>query len=462
MNTILIVDDEKNQRDLLSYILKKESYNTITAANAEEALKCFQNNDIHVVLTDLKLPQMDGLELLKEILKISPETSVIIITGHGSIDSAVSAIKQGAFDYITKPLKKEQVLIVVKKAIERTNLLQERKYLYSRVFAKDMLEGMIGEHPSFKNVIKTIFKIAPFDATVLITGESGTGKEMVAKAIHNISPRKNKPFLPINCAALPENLIESELFGYTPGAFTGAINRKKGLFEAANDGTIFLDEISEIPISTQVKLLRFLQNKEFYPLGSTNSIKVDVRIIAASNLDLEERIRAGKFRADLYFRLNIFSIKLPPLRERSSDIPHIANHFLEKYNYLSHGETKFFNTDAIKILLDYTWPGNIRELEAVVQKAIIYSDSVEINGEIISNILNKSFIDGKKITKAESLTLPFNEPRSLDEIEKQLIINAMEKTGWNMSKASKILGITYRTLQYRLFKYGIKPNRNTP
>lgn len=457
MSKILIVDDEKKQRELLSYILQKENYETLLAGTAEDALKIIKSNEIDVIITDLKLPGIDGIGLLNEALKISPETSIIIITGHGSIDSAVNAIKQGAFDYITKPLKKEQIIIVVKKALERTLLLKERKFLVSRISAEEAFEGMIGEHPLFKNVIKMILKIAPFDATALIIGESGTGKEMVAKAIHNISPRKNKPFIPINCSAIPENLIESELFGYLPGAFTGATIRKKGIFEAAEGGTIFLDEISEIPLQTQVKLLRFLQSKEIYPLGSTTPINVDVRIISASNIDLEERIKSGQFRADLYYRLNIFTIKLPPLRDRSSDIPRLANYFLEKYRHFANNSNKFFTSSAIKMLLDYSWPGNIRELEAVVQKAIILSETDAIDEKVIGSIINLN----------TNLTSNYNsmiskENKSLDEIEKSIIMEAMNKTGWNISKASKILGITYRTLQYRLGKYGIKKPENIP
>ncbi len=462
MSKILIVDDEKKQRELLSYILQKESFETITSASAEEAIKVIENNEIDVVITDLKLPGKDGIELLKEIVHISPETSVVIITGHGSIDSAVNAIKEGAFDYITKPLKKEQILLTTKKALERTSLLKERKFLFNRITSKEALEGMIGEHPSFKNVIKMILKIAPFDATALIIGESGTGKEMVAKAIHNISPRKNSPFIPINCAAIPENLIESELFGYLPGAFTGASTRKKGFFEAAQGGTIFLDEISEIPLQIQVKLLRFLQSKEIYPIGSTTPIHVDVRIIAASNVELEERIKNGLFRADLYYRLNIFSIKLPPLRERSSDIPILANYFLEKYKYLVHGKNKYLSSGAIKKLLDYYWPGNIRELEAVIQRAMILSDNEQIDEDILSNIINFNTTLKNNTIQQNITSIGAKEIKSLDDIEKDLIIEAMNKTGWNISKASKLLGITYRTLQYRLGKYGIKKPENIP
>ncbi len=381
MNRILIVDDEKKQREILDYILKKEGFLTKTAGTAEEALRLFSSEYTDVVLTDLKLPKMDGMGLMREILSICPETSVIIITGHGSIDSAVSAIKQGAFDYITKPLQRENVIAVVKKAFERAYLLKERNYLVSRLKSRKHLQGLIGEHPLFKEVIKTVFKVAPLDATVLITGESGTGKELVAKAIHNLSSRKENPFLAINCAAMPENLIESELFGYLPGAFTGANTKKKGLFEAAEGGTIFLDETGDLPLTTQAKILRVLQDKEILPLGAVKPVKIDTRIIAATNVNLEQKIKTGAFRADLYYRLNIFSIKLPPLRERRSDIPLLMNYFLEKYRYLAGGKNKFFSAEAIKIFIDCPWYGNIRELESAIQKAIVYSEREEIRKE---------------------------------------------------------------------------------
>ncbi|GAB4442059.1 MAG: sigma-54 dependent transcriptional regulator [bacterium] len=456
MNKILIVDDEKKQRDILDYILKKEGYKTETASSAEEALKIVNSTEIDVVLSDLRLPKRDGLSLMKEVLSLFPDISFIIITGHGSIDSAVSAIKQGAFDYITKPLDRENVITVVKKAFERSSLLKERSFLVSKLNSKESLQGLIGEHPLFKDVIKTVFKVAPFDATVLITGESGTGKELIAKAIHNISPRREMPFLAINCAAIPENLIESELFGFSAGAFTGATTKKRGLFEAANGGTIFLDEVGELPQNTQAKILRVLQDKEILPIGSTKTVKVDVRIIAATNVNLEKKIKDGTFRADLYYRLNIFSIKLPPLRERSSDIPLLMNHFLEKYKYLAGGKVKFFDAESIKLFIDYPWYGNIRELESVVQKAILYSENEIIKKSDVLPLLTD--FEGRENPLQDVL----NKDKSLDEIEKDLIIRAMEESGWKMSKACKVLGITYRTLQYRLGKYGIKPPQNTP
>lgn len=458
MSKLLIVDDEKKQRDILEYILKKEGFDTFSAATAEEALRLFSNTDFDVVITDLKLPKMDGLELTKEILRLYPDTSVIIITGHGSIDSAVSAIKQGAFDYITKPLQREHIIALVKRAVERTLLLKERSFLSLKLKSQEHLQGLIGEHPAFKEVIKNIFKIAPFDATVLITGESGTGKELVAKAIHNISPRREKQFVAINCAAIPESLIESELFGYYPGAFTGASAKKKGLLETADGGTVFLDEVGELPLNTQAKILRVLQEKEIIPLGAIKPIKIDIRIIAATNVILEKKVKEGKFRADLYYRLNIFSLKLPPLRERSSDIPLLMNNFLDKYKYLAGGKTKFFTADAIKLFIDYPWYGNIRELEATVQKAILYSETESITKNDILPFLTNYSAE----TATSHQQTPGIENKPLEEIEKELIIKAMKDSDWKMSKACKILGITYRTLQYRLGKFGIKPPQNTP
>lgn len=456
MSKILVVDDEKKQRDILKIILEKEGYEVICAPSAEEGLKIYKNNDFDAIITDLKLPQMDGIKFMEEIFMISPDTSIIIITGHGTIDSAVSAIKRGAFDYITKPIEKEQLLSILKKAVERASLLKERKFLTSKLSSREDFEGIIGEHPSFKNVIKTVIKIANFDSTVLINGESGTGKELIAKLIHKISSRKDKPFIPINCAAIPENLIESELFGYERGAFTGAVTKKNGIFQAADGGTIFLDEISEMPLTTQAKLLRFLQNKEILPVGSSKPFKVDVRIVTATNKNLEEEIKNGRFRADLYYRLNIFYLKIPALRERISDIPLLVNHFLDKYKYLANGSIKYFNKEALKILLDYPFSGNIRELESIIQKAIINSETEEIKKEDLLPYLSdyKLYLDKSSI-EVEQKNL------SLEEIEKNLILKAMEESRWKMSKACKILGITYRTLQYRLEKYGLKEEKNT-
>lgn len=458
MFKVLVVDDEKNQREILKLIIEKEGYQVITSHSAEEALKIYKEQDFDAIITDLKLPKMDGIKLMEEILKISPDISIIIITGHGSIDSAVSAIKRGAFDYITKPIEKGQLLSILKKATERSSLLKERKFLFSKLSSKKEFEGIVGEHPSFKNTLKMALKIAPFDSTVLISGESGTGKEVIAKLIHNISSRKNKPFIPINCAAIPENLIESELFGYEKGAFTGANAKKSGLFQAANEGTIFLDEISEMPLPIQAKLLRFLQNKEILPVGSTTPIKIDVRIISASNKNLEEEIKKGTFRADLYYRLNIFYIKIPALRERESDIPLLANYFLEKYKYLAGGNVKYLNKDAIKILLDYPFYGNIRELESIIQKAIIHSDGEEIKKEDLFPYLSEHLAMETKSTPINTQA----ENLSLEDVERNLILKAMEESRWKLSKACKILGITYRTLQYRLEKYGLKDPKNIP
>lgn len=452
---ILIVDDEPRQREILSYILEKEGYTVFLAPNSEAGYSILKSEDIDVVITDLLLPGETGLEFMERGLKEFSEVTFLIITGHGTIDSAVSALKKGAFDYIQKPLSKENILITLSKALERTSLLKERKLLYRKLDSVSGFEDFIGEHPSFKKVLNAISRIAKVDTNVLITGQSGTGKDMAAMYIHRFSNRKDKPFIPVNCAAIPESLIESELFGYEKGAFTGAVSRRKGLFESAMDGTIFLDEISEIPLSMQVKLLRVIQNKEIMPLGSNIPIKVDVRIIAATNRNLEEQVKKGEFREDLFYRLNVFNINMPSLKERESDIPLLVNHFLHKYSNLYLPGEKFFSKNAIKVMLDYNWPGNIRELESFVQRVILMSDNEEINEYDVYGILNienqanSSFTGSTNITGVEG-------SKSLDEVEKEMIINALKETGGNITKAAKKLGITFRTLQYRIGKYHIK------
>ncbi|MCA1980278.1 MAG: sigma-54 dependent transcriptional regulator [Calditerrivibrio sp.] len=450
---ILVVDDEPKQREILNYILEKEGYHVFLAPNSEAGYSILNNEDIDVVITDLLLPGENGLEFMERGLNKFPEVTFLIITGHGTIDSAVSAIKKGAFDYIQKPLSKDNVLITLSKAVERTALLKERGLLYKKLDSVDGFESFIGEHPSFKKVLNSISRIAKVDTNVLITGQSGTGKDLAAMYIHKFSDRRNKPFIPVNCAAIPESLMESELFGYEKGAFTGATHRRKGLFESATEGTVFLDEISEIPLSMQVKLLRVIQNKEILPLGSNNiPIKIDVRIIAATNRNLEEQVRKGEFREDLFYRLNVFNINMPSLKERESDVPLLVNHFLHKYRNLYSPGEKFFSKDAIKVMLDYNWPGNIRELESFVQRVILMSDNEEINDSDVFSILNIE--NRSKSDIFEKFEITGN--KSLDEIEKELIINTLKETGGNITKAAKKLGITFRTLQYRIGKYQIK------
>ncbi|MCX8083810.1 MAG: sigma-54 dependent transcriptional regulator [Calditerrivibrio sp.] len=448
MNRILIVDDEPKQREILTYILSREGFNVFSAADVDSGLKILDTEDIDLVVTDLLLPERSGVDLLDEITAKYPETTVIIITGHGTVDSAVACMKKGAFDYIQKPLSKENVLLTIKKGLERTALLKERKYLYSQLKSKEQFADFVGEHPLFKQVLNAILKIAPLDANVLITGESGTGKDIAAQYIHRLSSRKDKPFVPVNCAAIPESLIESELFGYERGAFTGAVGKKKGIFEAAEGGTIFLDEVSEISTMVQAKLLRLIQNKEILPLGSNNPIKIDVRIIAATNKNLEEEVRKGNFRQDLFYRLNVFNIKMPSLRERISDIPLLVNHFLHKFKYLSNNYEKFFSKNAIKTLLDYPWYGNIRELESFIQKVIIMSEGQEINEKEVKELLQME--NGVEPTKDA-----IDMGKSLEQIEKELIENALKESGGNITKAAKRLGLSFRTLQYRIGKYGI-------
>lgn len=456
-NKILIVDDEPKQRDILSYILTREGYDVFIAPNAEDGYGIIKKEDIDVVITDLLLPGESGLEFMEKAIKEFPEVTFLIITGHGTIDSAVSAIKKGAFDYIQKPLSKEKIILLLNKALERTSLLKERKILYKKLDSRDGFGDFIGEHPLFKKVLSAIYKVANVDTNVLITGESGTGKDVAAQYIHNFSIRKNKPFIPVNCAAIPESLIESELFGHEKGAFTGALAKRKGLFESASGGTIFLDEISEAPLSVQAKLLRVLQNKEILPLGSSFPVKVDVRIIAATNKNLEELVKKGDFRQDLFYRLNVFNIRMPSLKERESDIPLLLNHFMQKYRYLTKSGDKYFNKDAIKLILDYDWPGNIRELESFVQKAILMSDAEEITGEDVANILNISLVNNDAERLIDTLYEHGKESiKGLSEVERELILKALNETDWNITRAAKKLGITFRTLQYRMGKYNIR------
>jgi len=449
---ILVIDDEAKQRDIISYILSKEGYIVFTASDAESALEMI-NDEIDLVITDLLLPGKSGMDLLEDLLKRFPDITVIIITAHGSIDSAVSAIKKGAFDYIQKPLNKDTVLLAVKKGLERSSLIKERKLLYTQLKHRDQFSDFIGEHPLFKTALDSIIKIAQVDTNVLIVGESGTGKDIAAQYIHKLSDRKDKPFIPLNCAALPESLIESEIFGYEKGAFTGAVAKKRGIFEAASGGTIFLDEISEISPLVQAKLLRVIQNKEILPLGSNIPVKVDVRIVAATNKNLEEQVRLGNFRQDLFYRLNVFTIKMPALRERSSDIPLLANHFLVKYRNLAKNKEKYLSKNAIKLMLDYPWYGNIRELESFIQKIIIMTDGEEITENDVKQFLDMSVLNGNSESAKDVAII---NGKSLDEIEKELIENALKETGGNITKAAKKLGLTFRTMQYRIAKYGIK------
>ncbi|MFZ5634348.1 MAG: sigma-54-dependent transcriptional regulator [Bacillota bacterium] len=445
---ILIIDDEEHMCWALERAMKQEGYQVLTTTRGRAGLELIREEAPSLVILDLKMPEMDGMEVLKQAKQINPKLPVIMLTAHGTIETAIEAMKIGASDYLAKPFDLDELKMVIKQNLVMSQLVNEVNFLRSELTKK--YRKMIGESPAIKEVSRLIEKVANSNATVLITGESGTGKEVAAVAIHQNSPRREYPFVPVNCAALPENLLESELFGHEKGAFTGAVARKLGRFELADKGTIFLDEITEMPLSMQVKLLRVLQEKSFERVGGTETFHVDVRIIAATNRDITGAIEKGQFREDLYYRLNVIQIHLPPLRERKEDIPLLANHFLEKLRptYLVNKITD----DALKLLLNYNWPGNIRELQNVLERAAIISQSNEITVDDLPKDIQQSV--PIKSGGDTAINLP-DSGISLEELEKELIIKALEKSKGNQTRAAQLLGITRSALLYRIQKHGL-------
>ncbi len=450
MADILVVDDEQRQRSILKTILSEEGYRVYEASTGEEALKILKERAPDLVLTDLKMPEMDGLQLLKKIREAggNQPPEVLIMTAYGTIASAVEAIKNGAFDYLTKPLDRETLLIKIRQALQRQQLLRENISLREALYDKFSLNGLVGRSTSMQNVIEMVKKVAPTNATVLIVGESGTGKELVARAIHYLSPRKSRPFTAINCASIPESLLESELFGYEPGAFTGATTKKKGLFEVSDGGTVFLDEIGDMPLQLQPKLLRVLQDGELRRLGGQSPIRVDIRVLAATHQDLEDLIDRGLFREDLYYRLRVFTIKLPPLRERREDIPLLAEHFLRKYNQEFGKRIEGFSRDAMEALNRYHWPGNVRQLQSVIERAVIICDS----GLIELSHIKDELIERKK--GIIDIEIP-DEGIVFEELEKELLKKAMQKANYVAKRAAELLGMSYKTFWYRWEKFGL-------
>lgn len=450
MPVILVVDDEPLQREILKTILNDAGYETYTAASAEEALKTLTKYHPDVLLTDLKMEGMDGIELIESIPLDSYTPTMIIMTAHGTITSAVEAIKKGAFDYLTKPLNKDSLLLTVQRAVERSELMKENRQLHKELFDRFRMEGIVGKSEKMKEAIDIMKKISPSTATVLIIGESGTGKELVAKAIHYNSPRRTKPFTALNCAAIPEHLFESELFGYEPGAFTGAASRRIGLIEATNGGTLFLDEIGDLPQMMQSKLLRVLQDKEIRRLGGKDSIKIDVRVITATNKDLEKELTKGSFREDLYYRLKVVTIELPPLRGRKGDIPDLSFFFMNKYNIEFGKRIKNIEPAAIHALSEYNWPGNIRQLESVIERAVLMSDTSAITLKDIKGELRIP-----QPVSTTGLDIP-DEGINLEELEKDLLKKAMTKANGVVAKAAKLLGMSYKTFWYRWEKLNME------
>jgi len=449
---ILVIDDEENMRHFLKSLLEKEGYVVSLAENGRAGIEILKKENIQTVLCDIRMPEMDGLTFLREISARHLDTTVITMSAYGTIDLAIETMKLGAYDYISKPFKPDEILLTLIKAEEREKLKKENISLRQAVEEKYSFANIIGKSPEITNIFDIIKKISGFKSSVLLTGESGTGKELIAKAIHYNSERKDRPFLAINCGAIPETLLESELFGHVRGAFTGATHDRKGIFEEADTGTLLLDEIGDIPLNLQVKLLRVLQEGEIRSIGRDTATPVNVRIIAATAKDLDRKVAANTFREDLYYRLNVLPVHIPPLRERKEDIPLLVRHFVEKYNKIHSLCIKTPGPSVLKHLMDYSWPGNIRELENIIERAMILSSGDSPDIQEIKNALS-----GPKPIDTDSLPENgFSIKKSSRTIEEKLIVKALEKTGGNKSRAAKLLEISYPSLLSKIEEYRIK------
>jgi len=436
---------------MIKAVLSTEGYEIREAADGNEAVKAVEEKYHDLILMDIRMPGLSGIEALQKIKDLSPGIPIIIMTAYASVNTAIDALKSGAYDYLTKPLDIEELKILVAKALQFQKLEKENIYLKEQLKDRFDFSNIIGRSPAMKQLFETMALVAPTEATVLIVGESGTGKELIANAIHQNSARAQRPFIKVNCAALPETLLESELFGHEKGAFTGATARKQGRFQLANNSSILLDEIGEMSPTTQAKILRVLQEREFEPIGSTQTVKVDTRVIAATNKNLEEEIRQGRFREDLFYRINVVTIEVPPLRERHEDIPLLADFFLKRFAEKNRRVIKGFTPRAVDLLMRYNWSGNVRELENVVERAVIMA-----RGEMITPM---EFPENLKELDQElrETRIDIAAGRSLKEVEKEMILRTLEETGGNRTHAADILGISRRTLQLKLKEYGINP-----
>lgn len=451
MAKVLIAEDEKGMRELLAIVLKKEGHDVVLCENGNVAIEALKKDIFDLVITDLKMPGENGLSVLRASKELSPETIVIMITAFGTTESAIEAMKAGAYDYITKPFKVDEIKLIIEKALERKRLKEEAILLKREIESRYGFQNIIGTSPPMQKVFTLIQKISATSGNVLITGESGTGKELVARAIHNLGLRKERPFVTVNCSALPETLLESELFGHMKGSFTGAISNKEGLFEVAHGGTILLDEISETSLGLQVKLLRAIEDHTFKRVGGTSDIKVDVRVIAATNIDIGEAIRDGRFREDLFYRLNVLPIHLPPLRERKEDIPLLVGYFLKKY---SKKDSKKISPETLEILINSPWKGNVRELENTIERVVALTDRDTILPEDLPDEIGRLILIGGIIPSEVS-----DEGVDLDSvvegIEKDLLLKALDKAKGVKTEAARLLKISFRSLRHRLKKYGI-------
>ncbi len=465
--TVLIVDDVPEIRTTMSEILKHKGFAVDQATDGQEAIDMLSGRHYDIVITDIAMPRKDGMDVLKHINRHSPDTICIIITGYGSIEGAVEALRLGAFDYLSKPIRPSEVVLVIEKALEARNIHGEEFPIKNELQGSHGFDHIIGQSDAIKKVFRLVDKVARTDSTVLITGESGTGKELIAHAIHNASPRKDRPFIPINCAAIPEELLESELFGHEKGAFTHAIRTRVGRFELADKGTIFLDEIGEMSPALQVKLLRVLQEKQFERVGGVKTIQVDIRVVAATNIELEQAVAQGRFREDLFYRLNVIPIHLPPLRERRDDIPLLVKHFLEKFSAGNPAYANSISDEALKILESYDWPGNVRELENIVERLVILSEKDEISVEDLpSRIIRKTggAVPLSAPPPHHSAVLPeegISLSAAVEQFEKTLIIQALDRTNGVKNRAAKLLQMNRTTLIEKMKKMKMMKPRAT-
>jgi two-component system NtrC family response regulator len=462
MDTILIVDDEKNYPLILSAVLQDEGYEALTANSGEAALEIIDHSDVDLVLTDMKMPLMDGIELLEKIKKKDTELPVMMMTAHGTVEKAVEAMQKGAYNYILKPFDNEQLVLYVNKAMAMYRVVKENRQLRRAVESQYAFGNLIGKSKAMQTIFETIRKVAPATATVLIEGDSGTGKELVAKSIHFNSPRRNQPFVAVNCSALAETLLESELFGHERGAFTGAVAMKKGRFELADGGTLFLDEIGELSPSLQVKLLRVLQEKVFERVGGVRPISVDIRLIAATNKSLKKEIVQGQFREDLFYRLNVVHIVLPPLRNRIEDIRPLATHFIKKYTLPHHGDSSVSRMDqeVERLFFDYSWPGNVRELENVIERAMVMCSGQLIKVEDLPHDFKKSVYKDNRL-HLQNLPTKATLYETLVHVEKEMILRALREADYVQSHAAARLGIGKSGLNQKIKKHGIViPNKH--
>jgi nitrogen regulation protein NR(I) len=457
---VLIVDDEPNLRKILSAQLTRDGYDALTAEDGEQGLHLLREHHIDLIITDLKMPKVDGMTLLKRALEIEPELPVVLITAHGTIDTAVEALKRGAFDFVTKPFDKDEVRQIVAKALKT----RELRGADATPAPSGARFGIIGTSQGIAELYAILERVADTPTTALITGESGTGKELVARALHEHSGRKDKPFIKVNCAAIPKELIESELFGYERGAFTGAVASKPGRFELANGGTLFLDEIGEIPIEMQVKLLRVLQESEFERVGGIKTIKVDVRLVTATNRDLLAEVGAGAFREDLFYRLNVVPIRLPALRERTGDIPLLAEHFLAKFNERLRKKVEGLDPDATEVLAQYPWPGNIRELENVIERAVLFCDESKLHAkDLPPDVRGIPVIANVPLPEADLHAALAGEGGlkghvkvAMSRLEKELVSRALQQTNGNVTHAARLLKISRKGLQLKMKELGLR------